>query len=168
MCIVDDEMNKVDVNKISKEEWLTLERMVPIQACQTFMNALLDQGGSESALNNIRPYMRLSGHAFSINMTRLFDIKGDDLDRIGDVCFLYERLFGYDMNEIERSSERLVRVGGIKCPWQGNPKEGCMAGHEMFFNAVCESINPEYECRFTQMITKGDPMCSYVIEKKKK
>ena len=38
----------------------------------------------------------------------------------------------------------------------------------MVLNGVCESINPEYQCRFTQMIPKGDLICSYVIEKKKK
>jgi hypothetical protein len=160
-------MKKVDVNKISDEEWLAIEKEMWIEAYQVAIMALVDQGGSDSALNQLRPHMRMSGHAFSINMTKLFDIQGSDLDRIGDICYLFEKFYKHNLNEIERTPNRIVRVGGTQCPWQSNPKEGCMTGHEMFLNAVCESINPEYHCRFNQMIPKGDPICSYVIEKKK-
>jgi predicted hydrocarbon binding protein len=38
----------------------------------------------------------------------------------------------------------------------------------MFNQAICEHINPDYTCNFTQMISAGDPICSWVIEKKKK
>jgi len=161
-------MHKVDINKISIEEWLAIEKEMYIQAYQAAIMALVDEGGSESALNQLRPIMRMSGHAFSINMTKLFDVQGSDLERIGDLCYLYEKFYTHDLNEIERTQERIVRVGGTHCLWQGNPKEGCIGGHEMVLNGVCESINPEYHCRFTQMITKGDPLCSYIIEKKRK
>jgi hypothetical protein len=40
--------------------------------------------------------------------------------------------------------------------------------HEIGAEAICEQIDPEFTCRFTQMVTKGDPICSWVIEKKKK
>jgi hypothetical protein len=160
-------MKKVDVNKISSEEWLAVEKEMWIAAYQVAMNTLVDQGGSESALSHLRPYIRMSAQAFSINMIKWFDIQGSDLDAIGDICQLYERFFRQESNEIERTRDRIVRVSGTQCPWRANPKEGCMTGHEMFLNEVCQAINPEYQCRFTQMITKGDPICSWVIEKKK-
>lgn len=161
-------MEKVDISKISNEEWLAIEKEMFVEAYQVAITALVDMGDSEGALNFLRPHMRMSGHAFAINMTKLFDIQGSDLDRIGDLCFLYERFFHHDFDEINRTHEMIVRVGGTKCPWQSSPKEGCMSGHEMVLNGVCEIVNPEYQCRFTQMIPKGDPICSYVIERKKK
>lgn len=160
-------MNKVDITKISDEEWLAVEKELWIAAYQVAIMALVDQGGSESALNQLRPYMRMSGHAFSINMAKLFDLQGSDLEIIGDVCFLFEKFYKHDLNEIERTPDKIVRVG-TRCPWQSNPKEGCMTGHEMFLNAICEGINPEYHCEFNQMIPRGDPICSYVIKKKDK
>jgi hypothetical protein len=161
-------MTKVDINKISDEQKLAIEREMCIEAYQVAIMALVDMGDSDGALNYLRPHMRMSGHAFSINMSKLFEIQGDDLDKIGDLCFLYEKFFQLDMLEIERTTDRIVRVGGTHCPWQGSPKEGCISGHEMVLNGVCESINSEYRCEFTQMIPKGDPICSYFIEKKKK
>lgn len=161
-------MKKDNIDKISTEDWLAIENEMMIEAYQVAIMALVDQGGSESALDHLRPYMRMGGHAFSINMIKLFDIQGNDLEKIGSICHLYEKFYKHEMNEIEGTSGTIVRVGGTKCPWQSTLKEGCMAGHEMFLNAICEAINPEYGCRFNQMIPKGDPVCSWVIEKKKR
>jgi hypothetical protein len=161
-------MKEEDISKISNEEWLAIKENVRVVAYQTAVMALVDLGDSESALNSLRPYMRLCGQAFTINMTKVFDIQGDDIDKIGDVCFLHSKVCDHDLREIERTEEKIVFVGGTKCHWQDNPREACMTGHEMLLNEVCQAINPEYECKFTQMVTKGDHMCSYVIEKKKK
>lgn len=161
-------MNKVDVNKISSEEWLGLKENVRVTAYQTAIMALMDLGDSETIINSLRPYMRMSGQAFAINMIKLFDIHGDDIDRIGDLCSLYDELFDHDMSEIERTKNKLVYVGGTRCHWRDTPREGCITGHEMVLNEICQTISPEYECKLTQMIPKGDPICSWVIEKKKK
>ena len=161
------EMKEEYISKISEEEWLALKENVRVTALQYWVMALLDVVDSESAISAIQPYFRMSGQAFTINMIKIFNIQGDDIDRIGDVCFLYQKLFDSDMNEIERTKSKLVCAGGTKCHWRDSPKEICITGHEIFLNEFCQTINPEYECRFTQMITKGDPMCSWVIEKKR-
>jgi hypothetical protein len=70
----------VDLKKISEEEWLSIEREMTIQAYQVAIMALVDMGDSEGALNFLRPHMRMSGNAFAINMLRLFDIQGNDLE----------------------------------------------------------------------------------------
>ena len=156
------------MSRISKEEWLAIEREMAIEAYQVAIMALVDMGDSEGALNFLRPHMRMSGNAFAINMQRLFDIQGSDMEKIGRLCFLYEEFFHHGLEEVERTPEMLVRVGGTKCLWQGNPKEGCIGGHEMVLNGICEMINPDYQCRFTQMIPKGDLICSYAIERRRK
>ncbi len=160
-------MRIVDRGKISEEEWSAIEREMWIEAYQVAIMALVDMGDSEGALNFLGPYARMSGNAFAINMMKIFNIQGGDLDKIGSISDLYEEFYHHDMKEIETTKDGIVKVGGTKCPWQGNPKEGCIAGHEMVLNAVCEQMNSEYQCRFTQMIPKGDPICSYIIEKKK-
>jgi hypothetical protein len=161
-------MKEEDICKISEEELLSIKENLRTTAYQTTFNALLDLGGNESAVNSIRPYIRLCGYAFAINMIRIFGIQGEDIDKIADVCFLDQKLFDYDLKEIERSKDKVIFVGGTKCHWRDNPLTGCITGHEMLLNEVCQAINPEYECRFTQMIPKGDPFCSFIVEKKRK
>lgn len=161
-------MKEEDIRKISEEEWLALKENVRVSALQCWVMALLDVVDSESAISTIHPYFRMSGQAFTINMIKIFNIQGDDIDRIGDICFLYQKLFDHDMNEIERTKSKIVCVGGTKCHWRDNPKEICITAHEIFLNEICQAINPEYECKFAQMIPKGDHCCSWVIEKKKK
>jgi len=160
-------MSKVDINIMTEEQRLALEQEIFIEAYQVAIMALVDMGGSDGALKYLHHYCRMSGHAFALNMSKMFNLQGSDLDRIGDLCYLYEMLFHHDMNEIERTPNKIVRVGATKCLWQGSPKEGCIGGHEMVLNGICESINPEYQCHFTQMISKGDPICSYIIMKRR-
>jgi len=161
-------MKEEDIGKISNEEWLAIKENIRTSWFQSTFMALMDVVDGQGAIDAMLPYARLAGQAFALNMIKLFDIQGDDIDKIGDVCLLNGEAVDYDMNEIERTKHRIVCVGGTKCHWRDNPKEACIAGHEMLFNEICQVINPEYECRFTQMITKGDPICSWVIEKKKK
>jgi hypothetical protein len=161
-------MKKEDIGKISEKEWLDIKENIRTSWFQSTFMALMDVVDGQGAIDTMRPYARLCGQAFALNMIKLFNIQGDDIDKIGDVCLLNGEAVDYDMNEIERTKQRIVSVGGTKCHWRDNPKEACIAGHEMLFNEICHVINPEYECRFTQMITKGDPICSWIIEKKKK
>jgi hypothetical protein len=160
-------MKEVD-SKISDAEWLALEKIIRVQASQTWMNGLVDQGGSESALNVMRPYILMSAQAFTINMTKLFDIQGEPMDRIRQLCYIFDKLFGFNMIELETQPNRFIRVGGTNCECRDNPRFACVVGHEMFINTICETVCPDFECRFMQMIPNGDPLCSYVIEKKKK
>ena len=135
-------MKEVDIGKISNEEWLALEKTIRVQALQCFMNGIVDQGGGESALHTMHPYVRMSGQAFTVNMTKLFDIHGDSLERIGQLCVIFEKLYGYDMIGLETGPNKFVRIGGTKCEWRDNPKEGCVIGHEMFVCAICEAVSP--------------------------
>jgi hypothetical protein len=88
-------MKKVNIDRISNEEWHAIEIEMMIEAYQVAIMALVDQGGSESAIDHLRPYMRMSGHAYSINMIKLFDIQGNDLEIIGDVSHIYEKFYAH-------------------------------------------------------------------------
>jgi predicted hydrocarbon binding protein len=156
------------ISELSDEQWQALRENIRVVACQISVNAFLDVADSNSVINSTRPYFIMSGKAFAINIINLFHIEGDDIDKMGDCCLIFHKISDHDMNEIERTKDKIVCVGGTKCHWRDNPKEMCITHGAIFLNAVCEAINPEYECKFTHMITKGDPFCSWVIEKKKK
>lgn len=163
-------MKRIALEEINREERIAIEKSMLTEGAFTVTMVLVEKLGSEAALDALRPYARMAGHAFTINMQQMFEIKGSDIERIALVSQLYDEFMAgseYSGQEIEREEEKIVRVFP-KCVFNSGPKESCIWAHEMFTNSVCEAINPEYECRFTQMLTKGDPMCSYVIEKKKK
>jgi hypothetical protein len=165
-------MKERGISKVSQEERLAIERNMLHESLFIEINALTDKLGSEEALSTIRPYVRMSAQALTLNLQRIFGIEGSDIERIAEVSEVFESLTGsadipYDY-DIEKNSNRIIRAGYVNCLNIGGPKEFCILWHEMILNGICETINPEYECKFTQMITKGDPICSYVIEKKKK
>jgi len=145
-----------------------MEKQFLMEGMFILTRILIDNIGSEATINEARSHMRNAGHAFAINMMKMFEIEGSDLDKIGEVCHLMEEIAGnLGHQEVERTDQRIVLVS-INCPWKEGPKENCIAGHEMMEQAICEEINPEYTCRITQMISNGDPICSWVIEKNKK
>jgi hypothetical protein len=167
---MDGKQKKASIDELSLEERDFLERNIMGEGMLIEMAVLVKELGSEKALNALLPYARLSGRAFSINMHNIFEIEGSDTKRIADVSQFWDNLGGAaDVSQdIEISSDKIIRAGFLNCMYKSAVKEFCIWVHEMILNGVCEEINPEYECRFTQMVTKGDPMCSYIIEKKKK
>jgi hypothetical protein len=163
-----DFMNEDNIRRVSNEQWQAFKESVRITGFQTAMMAFIDAVESDGVINGLRPYVQMSAQAFTLNMMKAFDIQGEDIEKIGDVCFLFHQICDHDMKEIERANDKIVCVGGTRCHWRDNPKEMCITHHVMFINYICEAISTEYECRFTQMIPKGDHCCSYVIEKKEK
>ena len=150
------------------EQRTSIEKQFLMETAFIYARTLIEMVGSEATINESRPHMRNAGHAFAINMLKMFDIKGSDLERIGEVCWLYEEFGGNTGHqEIERTEERIVRVS-TTCPWKDGHMEVCIGIHEIVPQAICEEINPDYTCRLTQMMTRGDPLCSWVIENKKK
>jgi hypothetical protein len=130
--------------------------------------ALIDKLGSEETIAALQPYSRMSAQAFILNMEELLGIKGTEYERITDITRLWEIISGNpeDVMEIEDGPERIIRTGYTNCPYRSGPKELCIWAHELMNQGICESISSEYECEFTQMISKGDPICCYTIAKK--
>jgi len=160
-------MRKADFSSIDPDLRAIIQKQFLMEGMFIMTRVLIDLIGSEATINEARPHMRHSGHAFAINMMKMFEIEGSDLNKIGEVCHLMEEIAGNSGHqEIERTDERIVLVS-VNCPWKEGHKEICIASHEIMEQAVCEEINPEYTCRITQMIPAGDSICSWVIEKKK-
>jgi hypothetical protein len=117
-------MRELDIGKISEEEWLAIKENIRTSWFQSTFMALMDLSDGKGAIDAMRPYTRLAGQAFAINMIKLFNIQGDDIDKMGDVCRLNGEAVDYDMKELERTKQKIVCVGGTNCHWRDNPKEG--------------------------------------------
>lgn len=166
---------KVSVKEMTLEERDAISKNIYSEALFFLTSIYFDKMGPEEAMETIRPAVRMSSHAFSINMHLRFGIEGTDIERIADVSQLMEVFSGapflqsnWGSQDVEISSKKIIRAGYVNCLNISGNKEFCKWAHEGMINAICEAINPEYECRFTQMITNGDPICSYTIEKKRK
>jgi hypothetical protein len=160
-------MSREAIEKLNENDRVELRTGMHVEGFWMMVRLLVDMVGSEKAIEQARPHLRNGGQAFAINMKNMFGIERNDIEAIDEVTSLYDRIvgFGYPI-EIEHSKDRIVRIGK-ECPYSGAPKEACVLAHETGYQAICEQINPDYTCRFSQMVTKGDPICSWVIEKKK-
>jgi hypothetical protein len=162
-------MKKMNKDEISAEEWYALEKRVLIEGFVVNAMALVDNLGSQGTIEALRPHARNSSNAFTINMQKMFKIEGSSLERIAMTSQLWDMLQNASLvdQDIEASSDKIIRAGFLNCVYKSAPIEVCMM-HQMIINGICEAIDPGFECRFMQMIPNGDPMCSYIIDKKKK
>jgi hypothetical protein len=165
-------MTKKTIKEMTPDERAALSKSIYTEGMFLPIHALIDVLGSEGALGALRPYGRMSGHAFAMNMLEMFAIDGRNIDKIAEISELFELMTGtpegipHDL-DAESENDKIIRAGYLKCSNRAGPKEFCLYAHEMFLNGICEAIDPQFVCKFTQMITKGDPICSYIIEKKR-
>jgi predicted hydrocarbon binding protein len=154
------------VSRMTEEDRDKIAKSMLIETYWMAIRTMVDMIGSESTVEKVRPHFRNGGHAFALNMMQMFGIDGNDIETIDEVTSLFEHLFDSRTQELSHSPERIVKACA-DCPFAGAPPEACVLAHEMMYRSICEQINPNFDCRFTQMMTKGDPVCSWVIEKKK-
>jgi hypothetical protein len=162
-------MKKNIKDEISAEEWSALEKRVMIEGYMINLMALVESLGEEGAIEALRPHLANSSNAFAINIPRIFRIEGSIIERIAAISQLWDMLIGASpiSQDIETFPDKVIRAGFTNCVYISGPKVSCVM-HRMIIEGLCEAIDPAFECRFMQIIPNGDPMCSYVIEKKKK
>jgi hypothetical protein len=156
----------IDPEMIGTEQRAALEKEILRDFILIQIKTYVDSVASIPAIDELTPHINEAGQMFADSIVDLYEIKGDDLNKIDETSNLFEEFLGIDHHEMEKTREKIIRVGGSKCPWREGQMEACMAVHEIFLNGICSKINPEFQCRFTQMITKGDPICCWILEKK--
>lgn len=156
----------IDPDKIGAEQKAALEKEIMRDFILIQVKTYVESVASIPAVDELRPPITEAGLLFADSIVDLYEIKGEDLSKIDETSHLYEEFIGVDHHEMEKTRDKIIRVGGSKCPWREGQMEACMAVHEIFLNGICSKINPEFQCRFTQMITKGDPICCWILEKK--
>jgi predicted hydrocarbon binding protein len=158
-------MNKTEIPIMSDEQRENITKSVMAEGWLITLKSLENLVGAKTALEEQRILLRNAGHAFASNMRSLFKIEGDDIHAIGIVSALGDLFFEIDSKEIDHTDQRIVKVCTC-CIWQNCPAVWCTMEHT-WTEYYVEAMNPDFEVRLTQMVTKGDPICSWVIEKKK-
>lgn len=154
----------IDKDKIGGEERIALEKQLLREFLMVQIRTYVKSVASNPAIEEMSKPSLEAGMALGETVASMYEVEGDDLAKAGDTSYLVEELLGIDHIEMENASGKIVRVGGSKCPWRQGQMEGCKVLHDVFINGVVSKMG--YQCRFTQMITKGDPICCWVLEKK--
>jgi hypothetical protein len=159
-------MRQTEIPPINKEIKEEITKSCLAEVYLVTYKAYENDVGLATVLEGVRTHLRNAGIAFATNMRKMFNIEGNDIHTIGVVCALGNLFFGLDAKEIDHTNDRIVYFCK-DCAWQNAPMGACLMQHT-WSQYYIEAINPDYEERVTQMIPKGDPICSWVIEKKKK
>ncbi len=75
-------------------------------------------------------------------------------------------------SETVEATEDMVVVRFTKCPWHERWKElgldypYCNSGHTGYGNGAIEALNPAFTFKLTKNMTRGDPYCEHIIERK--
>ena len=54
----------------------------------------------------------------------------------------------------------------LKCPFSQESSDWCVYISHLYSEAICNLVNPEYECVFTHHLSNGDPYCRVIFKKK--
>jgi len=157
-------MTELKVPKIGNEEAHDLALGTWGLMCDGLMSPLVEKHGQEEALEILRPYMEKLGESAPI-FAEMMGIEGNDAMTIASIFCLYEeQVLKVDGKVTEVSPDRVVKQS-MKCPFQNLTSGFCWA-FTIMAEGMAEAINPDYKLTVTQMMTQGDPMCEWVVEKK--
>jgi hypothetical protein len=161
-------MKRTEMPPISEEDKMSFTASILAEGMYFTFIAFEDTSGTETVLERIRPYVRNSGIAFATNMKKMFNIEGDGIHQIALVNELGNLFIRNNAKEIEHTDDRIVYVAS-NCGWYpGSASPGMCKMQHMWFQYMTEAINPDYENIISQMISMGDPVCTWIIQKKKK
>jgi hypothetical protein len=160
------EMAHTEIPQINDEEREQITKSLLAESWIVTFKVLEDLVGTDATKENLEPYLRNAGFAFVSNMRKRFVLKDNDIHTIAVITALANLFFEIDAKEVEHTDEKITLVC-TDCIYQNCSTTICWMGHA-WGNFIVEAINPDYEERVTQMVTDGDSICTWVIEKKKK
>ena len=157
-------MSEIKTPKVASDDALNLALVTWGQMYSAAHQALVDKFGQEEALEILRPYLSKIGEGAPI-FAEMMGITGKDAISIGSLFCLYEeQICKVEGRVVEASPDRVVKES-TKCPFQNLPPTFCHAFTIMAIG-MAEAINPDYKLTTPMMMTTGDPICRWVIEKK--
>lgn len=134
------------------------------QMCDATLRALVDKFGAEETMATLRSHLEQTGEPAPI-FAEMMGIQGNDAMSIASIFCLYEgQILSVEGEVTEASPERVVKRS-TKCPFQSLSPAFCEA-FTIMAEGMARAINPEYTIVTTQMMTRGDPVCEWVVEKR--
>ncbi len=137
-------------------------RMVVMSQLFTFTSMLIDQVGSQRALELVVPTARQTGLRVGAMM------KGG-AGAEGDLSTIKERMDLLGSVLQQSGTTTLITETGMEreiadCSCKGALPEVCRQ-FEAVFDGVCQAINPNCEFSYDRMMSEGDSKCHWVIRK---
>ena len=157
-------MTEVKIPTIEIEEAYQLALATWGQMYDFSFQALAEKFGAEESLNILRPHLEKVGEQAPI-FAEMMGIKGNDAIAIASLFCLYEeQVLKVEGKIVEQSSDRVVKESS-KCPFQGLSSGFCEA-FTCISQGMAKAINPDFTVTLTKAMTKGDPICEWIVEKK--
>jgi predicted ArsR family transcriptional regulator len=120
--------------------------------------------GSENAMKAYGPVMRGIGKEKMEEMNKQLNITSKDAIALGSVVNLWEDMMGIQGRVEEATPNRVVKVNTV-CPLSKAPHEACKA-LDCAIHGMRDVVSPDFKFTSTHLMTKGDPYCRWVIERK--
>ena len=160
----DQQVSKLEIPEVSLEEAQQLAVITWGQMYDASFRALAEKLGQDEALEIMRPYLEKVGEPAPI-FAQMKGIEGNDARAIASLFCLYEeKVLNVEGEVTESSPERVVKQS-TKCPFQEMSSGFCWA-FTSIAEGMAKAINPEYKVSVTRMMTEGDSLCEWVVEKK--
>ena len=157
-------MAELNIPKVEMQDAFQLALATLGQMCDASVQAMIDKFGAEDAMGILRPYLEKMGEPSPV-FAEMMGITGDDAMTIASVFFLSEQeVMKVDGKVTEASPDRVVKES-YQCPFQGLSPGFCQA-FTLAAEGTAKAINPDYKVTTTKMMTAGDPICEWVIERK--
>jgi predicted hydrocarbon binding protein len=128
------------------------------------IQSIVDKYGSCEAQKMIYPRLKEFGKQFAAQAPQM-GITGKDAMAIASLIHVAEKQMLTIVGEPTEVSPNRVVKEISKCPFQTMPPDFCLA-YQGIVDGIIEVINPEYKWTITKLMTKKDPVCQWVVEKK--
>ena len=137
-------------------------RMVVMQQLFTFTSTLIDLVGSRRALELVVPPARQTG-------LRVGELKKGGVDVVGDLSMIKEKMDFLGSLLQQGGSTTVITETGMEreiadCSCKGAPPEVCRQ-FEAVFDGVCKAIDPSCEFSYDRMMSEGDSICHWSLER---
>ena len=91
-------------------------------------------------------------------------ISGKDAIAIGSLfCLFEEKVIKVEGKVTAMTPESVIKES-YQCPFQGLSPGFCQA-FTIVAEGMAKAINPEFKVTVTKMMSQGDPICEWIIEK---
>ena len=131
--------------------------------CDGLLSPLVEEHGQDKALEILRPYIEKLGESAPV-FAQMMGISGNDAVAIASVFLLYEdQVLKVEGKVTEASSERVVKQS-TRCPFQNCTSGFCWA-FTIMAQGMAKAINSDYGVTVTKVMTEGDEMCEWIVEK---
>ena len=157
-------MTEIKLPVLDNEEAQQLALATWGQMYDFTFQAVVEKFGDEEALNILRPYLEKVGEQAPM-FAEMMGIKGNDAIAIASLFCLYEeQVLKVEGKITEQGPDRVVKES-FKCPFQGLSLGFCQA-FTCISEGMAKAINPDYKVILTKAMTKGDPVCEWIVEKR--